>query len=123
MSAQDIDEKTGDLTTKQALVKAAQANVDRLLAMKSFTRMVAPFDGIITARKTDVGALINVGGGAGQELFVISDVKAACHVSVPRLRDERPPDGHHDPGRSAERTYTATVEASAQAVSARWARR
>ena len=68
VARQDIDEKTGDYTAKQAMVKAAQANVDRLLAMKNFTRLVAPFDGVVTARNTDVGALINVGGGAGQEL-------------------------------------------------------
>src|SRR4029079_17721228 len=85
VARQDIDEKTGDYTAKQAMVKAAQANVDRLLAMKGFTRLVAPFDGVVTARNTDVGALINVGGAAGQELFVVSDVKKLrVYVNVPQ---------------------------------------
>ena len=50
---------------KQALVKAAQANVDRLRRCKDFTRIVAPFDGIVTARNTDIGALINAGASDG----------------------------------------------------------
>ena len=58
MSRQTVDEKTGDLTVKQALTKAAQAAVDRLEVLFAFKRMTAPFDGIVTARNTDVGALI-----------------------------------------------------------------
>ena len=61
-------------------MNAAQANVDRLQALKSFARIIAPFDGIVTARNTDVGALINVGGAAGQELFVVSDTKQAARL-------------------------------------------
>src|SRR5579863_7076223 len=72
VSKQEVDEKTGDFTAKQAMVKAAQANVDRIVAMKGFTRIVAPFDGTVTARETDVGQLINAGAGGGQELFVVS---------------------------------------------------
>ena len=82
------------------MVKAAQANVDRLLAMKNFTRLVAPFDGVVTARNTDVGALINVGGAAGQELFVISDVKKLrVYVNVPQTNvpNVQPGHGRHDP--------------------------
>jgi len=53
VSRQEAEEKTGDFTTKQSMVSAAQANVDRFLAMKSFTRIVAPFNGIVTrARPT-----------------------------------------------------------------------
>ena len=59
MSRQTVDEKTGDLTVKQALTRAAQANVDRLGSLSDFKRIIAPFDGIVTARNTDVGALIN----------------------------------------------------------------
>lgn len=120
ISRQEADEKTGDLATKQAMVKAAQANVDRVLAMKGFTRIVAPFDGIVTARTTDVGALINAGGGAGQELFVISDTKKLrVYVSVPQSYTT-----NIKPGSKAKisvpeqlgKTYAATVESSAQAV-------
>src|SRR5476651_2233839 len=70
VSRQDVDERTGDLTAKQAQVMAAKANVDRLVATKGFQRLVAPFDGVVTARETDVGALINAGSGSGPELFV-----------------------------------------------------
>jgi RND family efflux transporter MFP subunit len=122
VARQDIDEKVGDYTAKQAMVKAAQANVDRLLAMKGFTRLVAPFDGVVTARNTDVGALINVGGGAGQELFVVSDVKKLrVYVNVPQTNVPSVQPGTAATMRVPDRpnaTYAATVEASAQSVSA-----
>ena len=122
VSRQEADEKAGDLVTKQSVVNASQANVDRYVAMKAFTRIVAPFDGIVTARSTDVGALINAGGGAGQELFVVSDVrKLRVYVGVPqnyasvirRGTKARLTVPEH-PGK----TYAATVESSAQAVNA-----
>ncbi|GAA0709395.1 efflux RND transporter periplasmic adaptor subunit [Dokdonella soli] len=122
VSKQAADEKTGDAATKQAQVKSSQANVDHVLATKGFTRIVAPFDGIVTARNTDVGALINVGGGAGQELFVVSDTrKLRVYVSVPQTYVPSIP-----PGTQATITvpehpgakYTATVESSSQAVNA-----
>lgn len=86
VAQQEVDERTGDYTAKKAAVAAAQANVDRLLATKGFERIVAPFDGVVTARDTDVGALINAGsGGVGQELFTISDVKQLrVYVQVPQ---------------------------------------
>ena len=85
VSRQAADEKSGDSTTKQAMVNAAQANVDRFVTMKNFARIVAPFDGIVTARSTDVGALINAGGGTGPELFVVSDTKKLrVYVGVPQ---------------------------------------
>lgn len=86
VAQQEVDERTGDYTAKKATVAAAQANVDRLLATKGFERIVAPFDGVVTARDTDVGALINAGsGGIGQELFVVSDVKKLrVYVQVPQ---------------------------------------
>jgi RND family efflux transporter MFP subunit len=84
-SKQTVDEKIGDLTVKQALTKAAQANVDRLLVLQDFKRVVAPFDGIITTRNTDVGALINADSSAGLALFVVSDTqKLRLTVSVPQ---------------------------------------
>jgi len=120
VSKQEVDEKTGDYNAKQAMVKAAQANVDRIQALKGFTRIVAPFDGIVTARNTDVGALINVGGAAGQELFVVSDTKKLrVYVSVPQTYVPSIPSGTkatitvpEHPGKK----YTATVESSSQSV-------
>jgi multidrug efflux pump subunit AcrA (membrane-fusion protein) len=66
-------------------VQGLQANVQRLQAMQRYTRLVAPFDGVVTARNTDVGALINVGGAAGSELFVVSDIRRLrVYVQVPQ---------------------------------------
>jgi RND family efflux transporter MFP subunit len=122
VSKQDVDEKTGDFATKQALVKAAQANVDHMQALKGFTRIVAPFDGVITARQTDIGSLINVGGGAGQELFVVSDTrKLRVYVSVPQNYVPNIPSGTKAVITAPEhpgKTYAATVESSSQAVNA-----
>ncbi|CAM2155663.1 membrane fusion protein, multidrug efflux system [Pararobbsia alpina] len=85
VSRQEIDEKTQDAAVKEARVQAAQANLDRLVATKSFARIVAPFDGVITARETDVGALINAGGGSGPQLFSVSSVdKLRLYVRVPQ---------------------------------------
>jgi RND family efflux transporter MFP subunit len=86
VAQQEVDDRTGDYTAKKAAVAAAQANVDRLLATKGFERILAPFDGVVTARDTDVGALINAGsGGVGQELFTVSDVKQLrVYVQVPQ---------------------------------------
>jgi RND family efflux transporter MFP subunit len=59
--------------------------VERYQALKRFTRIVAPFDGIITKRSTDVGSLINVGSAQGPELFVVSDLrKLRVYVNVPQ---------------------------------------
>jgi len=125
VAKQDVDEKLGDLRAKQAMVKAAQANVDRLLAMKNFTHLVAPFDGIVTARNTDTGALINAGGSTGavgQELFVVSDTrKLRVYVNVPQNYVPSVPAGSKATLRvpeHADKTYSATLEASAQSVSA-----
>jgi RND family efflux transporter MFP subunit len=85
VSRQEVDERTQDCTAKEARVAAAQANVDRLVATKGFASIVAPFDGVITARDTDVGALINAGGGTGPQLFSVSSVdKLRLYVRVPQ---------------------------------------
>jgi RND family efflux transporter MFP subunit len=85
VSQQEADEKTSDLLAKQATVEANEANVRRLDALESFKRLTAPFDGIVTARKTDVGALINAGSGSGPELFTVSDAsQLRVYVSVPQ---------------------------------------
>src|ERR1700678_2808464 len=62
VSMQEIDERTADLSNKNASVNASQANVERLEALAGYKKIPVPFDGIVTARNTDVGALINAGG-------------------------------------------------------------
>jgi RND family efflux transporter MFP subunit len=85
VAQQDVDQRTSDYAAKVALMNAAQANVDRLVATKAFGRLVAPFDGVVTARDTDVGALINAGGGTGPEMFVVSDIhQLRVYVQVPQ---------------------------------------
>jgi RND family efflux transporter MFP subunit len=120
VSRQDVDMKNGDLAAKAAIVKATQANVDRLEVMEGFKRITAPFSGTVTARTTDVGALINAGSGKGLELFVISDThKLRLYVNVPQTYAAQ-----IAPGTQAQmtvperpgRTFAAIVEASAQSV-------
>lgn len=85
VSRQEVDEKVGDLAAKQSLVKGLQANVERLQATRQFARLVAPFDGVVTARNTDVGALVSAGAAPGQELFVVSDIRRLrVYVNVPQ---------------------------------------
>ena len=120
VAKQDVDQRTFTWNANMAQVKAAQANVDRLTAMQGFKRLSAPFDGIITARATDIGALINVGAAGGAQLFVVSETgKLRVFVNVPQNYVPSVPSGTkatisvpEHPGK----TYSGTVEASSQAV-------
>jgi RND family efflux transporter MFP subunit len=119
VSQQDFDQRTADLGNKHGLVQSAQANVDRLQVMEQYKRVVAPFDGLITTRNTDVGALITAGSG-GAPLFVVSDIhKLRVYVNVPQtlVPSVRVGTGSQIsvpeyPGK----LFSAIVEASAQAV-------
>jgi RND family efflux transporter MFP subunit len=85
VSQQTADEKEGDAAAKKALVAASQANVERLQAMENFKYITAPFDGVVTARETDIGALINAGSGSGVELFKVADIhQMRVYVRVPQ---------------------------------------
>ncbi|SAK57449.1 RND family efflux transporter MFP subunit [Caballeronia fortuita] len=65
VSQQDADTKTGDMLAKRAMLQSAQANVQRLTELVSYEKVVAPFDGVVTARNVDVGALVTAGGAPG----------------------------------------------------------
>jgi len=83
VSAQETDEKIGDAAAKQAGVSAASANVARLKQLQDYKRVVAPFDGVVTARTTDVGALISA--GTGSVLFRVADTsRLRVYVQVPQ---------------------------------------
>ena len=120
VAKQDVDTRTFTWNANIAQVKAAQANVGHLVAEEGFKRLIAPFDGIVTARETDIGALINVGATGGAELFVVSETgKLRVYVNVPQNFVPSVPPGTkatitvpEHPGK----TYSGTVEASAQAV-------
>ncbi len=120
VSMQEIDERTADLSNKQAAVNASQANVDRLEALASYKKITAPFDGVVTARNTDVGALINAGGTQGPAMFVVSDIKKLrVYVNVPQNYVPSIKIGAKAVITLPEypnRTFSATVEASSQSV-------
>jgi RND family efflux transporter MFP subunit len=120
VSMQEIDERTADLSNKNASVKASQANVERLEALAGYKKITVPFDGIVTARSTDVGALINAGGSAGPPMFVISDIrKLRVYVDVPQNYVPATRIGAKAVISVPEypnRTFAATVEASSQSV-------
>jgi multidrug efflux system membrane fusion protein len=85
VSQQETDEKTGDLAAKTSLVNAARADVDRLEALEGFKRIIAPFDGVVTARTTDVGQLIAAGAPTDPGLFTVSDThRLRIYVHVPQ---------------------------------------
>jgi RND family efflux transporter MFP subunit len=85
VSKQEADEKISLEATTVAKVQAAQANLQRLRELSGFKKIVAPFDGVVTARNTDTGQLINAGGGAGPELFRIADMRQLrLYVHVPQ---------------------------------------
>jgi RND family efflux transporter MFP subunit len=86
VSKQDADNAAGDFAAKQATVQSAQANVRRLEELQAFEKIYAPFEGVITARNTDIGALIDSGssGGTRTELFHIAQPdKLRVYVNVP----------------------------------------
>ena len=119
ISQQDLDQRAADASNKQGLVRAAQANLDRLRVLEQYKHVAAPFDGLVTARNTDVGMLINAGAG-GPPMFVVSEIsKLRVYVNVPQNYVPSIPVGTtaklsvpEYPGR----TFPATVAASAQSV-------
>jgi RND family efflux transporter MFP subunit len=85
VAKQDTDNVVGDMNSKKAIVDSAAANVKRLQDLQSYEKVYAPFDGVITVRNTDIGALIDAGANAtGKELFHISAInRLRVFISVP----------------------------------------
>jgi RND family efflux transporter MFP subunit len=84
VSQQAADNTSGNAAATKAAADSATANVQRLAAMEAYKTIVAPFDGVVTARNTDIGALITA-GNAGQELFEVSDLhRVRIYVQVPQ---------------------------------------
>lgn len=85
VSKQEADEKASESETARANVVAATADVDRLAALESFKRIVAPFDGTVTARNTDIGDLISANNNGGEPLFSVADTsKMRLYTQVPQ---------------------------------------
>jgi RND family efflux transporter MFP subunit len=86
VSTQERDNAVNANVANRATVDSNQANVARLEQLQSFEKVYAPFDGIITARSTDVGALIDAGANAPKELFHIASIsKLRIYVAVPEV--------------------------------------
>ncbi|GGF14672.1 RND transporter MFP subunit [Aliidongia dinghuensis] len=85
IATQERDNAVGALAAAKATVASKQADVARLERMQSYEKVYAPFDGIITARNTDIGALIDAGAAsAARELFHLSAIdKIRVFISVP----------------------------------------
>jgi len=124
VSQQDADQRAGDAAAKAAARQSAAANVARLQELESFKRVLAPFDGVVTQRNTDIGALINAGAGQspGSALFRVADLhRLRIYVSVPQ-----PYSGGVRAGDSAQlefadhpgKRYTATVANTSRALDA-----
>jgi RND family efflux transporter MFP subunit len=88
VAQQDVDNATGNYDARKTTVESAQANVKRLQDMQAFEKVYAPFDGVITARNTDIGQLIDSGssGGTARELFHIAAMNPLrVYVNVPQF--------------------------------------
>ncbi|HEX4022219.1 MAG TPA: efflux RND transporter periplasmic adaptor subunit [Acidobacteriaceae bacterium] len=86
VSHQEADQAVSDLHSKEALVDSNKANVDRLEQLQSFERITAPVDGVITARNTDIGDLIQADTTAPKEIFHLSAIrKLRIYVPVPEV--------------------------------------
>lgn len=120
ISKQEVDEKVGDYTSKQAMLKAAEANVNRILALKSYTRIVAPFSGSITARNTDTGSLINAGSASDLPLFEVSDTRTLrLYINVPQnyvANIKQGTTAKVTVPENPDKTYIATVESTSGAI-------
>jgi RND family efflux transporter MFP subunit len=91
VAQQDVDTKIADYEARQADTKAAEANVERLVNLKQYQTVVAPYDGVVSARNAQVGALINA--GSGSELYHISQVdplRVYANVPQPYIRSIKP---------------------------------
>ncbi|WP_298747865.1 efflux RND transporter periplasmic adaptor subunit [uncultured Brevundimonas sp.] len=122
VSRQAAEEKAGALAASAAVADAARANVQRLAALRGFTRLAAPFDGVVTSRSAEVGALVTA-GVATTPLFTIADTRRMrVQVRVPQSAS-----ADIRPGMQAElrlpeapgETFSARVTRSAQAVDGR----
>jgi len=124
VSQQEVDVQVAGAAARKAELEAAQQNLSRYSALEGFKHVVAPFDGIVTSRQTDVGDYVNVGGGdagarsTATELFRVADVHALLvYVSVPEDYARALVPGLtaslHIPT-SPEKTFTATYLATAR---------
>lgn len=120
VARQDADEKVSAAQASDAQEQAARANVQRLRELSGFERIVAPFDGVITARNTDIGQLIDAGSGSGAALFRMADTRRLrVYVRVPQEDAGGMKAGLKAEVRMPDRpgaTYDASLAATARAI-------
>jgi RND family efflux transporter MFP subunit len=126
VSQQEADNATGDYAAKKAIVQSSQANLRRLEQLVSFEKIYAPFDGVINARNTDIGQLIDSGssGGPHAELFhIVNPNPLRVYVNVPEVYSRLTRPGlkadlllAEYPGRHFEGTLVRTADAIDQAT-------
>jgi RND family efflux transporter MFP subunit len=127
VSKQETDQAVQDLSAKQATVDSMTADVQRLQQLQSYEKVYAPFSGVITARNTDVGALINGGAGGAQglalvpqELFHMAAVnRLRIFVSVPEVDSEAAQNGAKAPLTLDEfpgETFQGTIVRNSDAI-------
>jgi RND family efflux transporter MFP subunit len=121
VSQQEVDNNNQNLNAQTANVQAATAEVGRLEQMQGFEKIYAPFDGVITARKTEVGDLINAGNsGQGAELFRISNITTMrVFVNVPEVYSESMAAGVRasmEVAALSNRQFTGTVARTSHAI-------
>lgn len=97
VAQQQVDQNNQNLVAQRANVKAAAADVASLVQQQIYEKVVAPFDGIVTERRTDTGDLINAGNsGAGAELFRVSKISTMrIFIPVPEEYSQQIQDGMH----------------------------
>jgi len=121
VSQQEVDQNNQNLASQGANVQAAAAEVSRLEQMQGFEKIYAPFGGVITARKTEVGDLINAGNsGLGAELFRISNITTMrVYVNVPEVYSEPIAPGVRasmEVASLSNRQFTGTVARTSNAI-------
>ncbi len=121
VSRQETDEKNGDLNAKKAMVDASENGVHRLEDLQSYEKVTAPFEGVITARNTDVGALIDAGAATpARELFhLAATTQLRVFVNVPENFDSAARTGAKAALQLSEfpgRTFTGTLVRNSSAI-------
>jgi len=120
VSQQAADEKEADAKARAAEVEAAQSNVDRLKAEKGFANIVAPFDGVVTARNVDVGSLVRADGSNSPALFTVADIhQMRIYVPVPESYAASLKDGMKatlELPEYPDRTFDATIVTTSHAI-------
>jgi RND family efflux transporter MFP subunit len=122
VSKQEADEKIASAASGDAQMQSARANVQRLKELSGFEKIVAPFDGVVTARNTDIGQLIAAGENTGPALFRVADMhRLRTYVTVPQTYS-----ASMKPGLKADlvfpdrpgKTYIATLDSTSSAIDA-----